>query len=185
MSALVAIAVLQLTLASEGARAEAPRRSVAHYQLPPVTLVDQDGSPVRLGTLVDPARPAFVQFIFTTCTTICPVLGALFSSVQRSIGASADALPFVSISIDPEHDTPEKMKAFLKRYDAHANWRFVTGSRADIITVAKAFEAFANDKMTHAPLTFMWSPSEQAWVRLKGFVSTAELVAEYQRSLVK
>jgi protein SCO1/2 len=72
------------------------------------------------------------------------------------------------------------MKAFLQRYNAKANWSFLTGSREDIRAVQRAFDTSTGDKMSHTPLTFFFSPSEGAWVRIGGFIGAAELVSEFE-----
>ena len=72
------------------------------------------------------------------------------------------------------------MKAFLKRYNAKDNGTFLTGSREDIRAVQTAFDAYADNKMSHSPLTFFFSPSENAWVRIGGFIGASELVSEYE-----
>jgi protein SCO1/2 len=174
------VLALLLGAASSSATASEYRRSVAPYRVPDVTLVNQDGVRVRLQELLPPGKPAFVQFVFTSCPTVCPILGAIFSSFQTRLGPGAEAIRFVSVSIDPEHDDPAKMKAFLSRYHAGDNWTFLSGSRADIQAVQNAFDAYADNKMSHSPLTFFFSPADQAWVRIHGFIGAAELVTEYQ-----
>ncbi len=161
----------------------APARSVSPVTLPNVTLVNQDGQRVQLPTLVDPAKPALVQFVFTTCQAICPVLATSFANLQKSLGKAGEQTTLLSVSLDPDNDTPKIGRAWLKRFHAHGNWQFLTGSLADVTQVTKAFQAFTEDKMTHAPLTFLWSPHEKAWVRLSGFVSNAELLAEYRQAV--
>src|SRR6476646_3690752 len=78
-------------LAAEKARAaqqDAPRyaRSVEQYRLPDVTLVDQDGNRVRLAEALKPTEDVAVNFVFTTCTTVCPVMSATFRSLGEKVG---------------------------------------------------------------------------------------------------
>jgi len=178
--------LLVLALAAP-ARADEVQRSYASYQVPDVTLVDQDGARVKLKPLLSgsPEKPVFLQFVFTSCTTICSLLGAVFSNFQKKLGPAARDLRFVSVSIDPEHDTPERLKKFLGKFEAGPNWTFVTGDREDVKAVGKAFDAWFENKMNHTPLTFMWSPREQKWLRLNGFIGAGALVDEYQRARVK
>jgi len=76
------------------------------------------------------------------------------------------------------------MKSYLKRYHAQPGWQFLTGRRADIEQVMHAFDAFVPDKMSHRPLTFLRSPKDGQWVRIDGFISTADLVTEYRALVV-
>lgn len=94
-------------------------RSEALYNLPSVQMVDKDGSDVDLRQLIEYGGPVMVQFIFATCSTICPVLSASFASAQPELDAlGSGAYRLVSISIDPEQDTPERLSEYAKRFKA-------------------------------------------------------------------
>ena len=120
------------------------------------------------------------DFIYGTCTTICPVLSAGFLNLQGKLGAVNQSARLVSITIDPENDSPKVLKDYLKRYRAKPGWDFLTGSRADIDTVMKAFNAYIPDKMSHYPLNLVRSPKDGSWVRLFGILSSREFLEEYQ-----
>jgi len=159
-------------------------RTVENYVVPDVTLVNQNGLKVRLRTLLSSDKPVLVDFIFTTCTTICPVLSANFSNFQRKLGPESSKVQLVSISIDPEHDTPEAMKSYLEnRYTAKPGWDFLTGSKKDIDLVIKAFDAYSQNKMAHLPLILLRSMTDNRWIRIYGLIGTAELIREYQKAL--
>jgi protein SCO1/2 len=87
----------------------------------------------------------------------------------------------VSITIDPEHDSPEVMREYLKRYRAKPGWDFLTGSRADIDRVMHAFDAYVPNKMSHYPLTLLRGPGEGRWIRIYGLIGTSDLLDEYQK----
>ncbi len=157
---------------------QAARRVTARYEIPDVTLVDQSGQPVRLRALLDVGEPVLLNFIFTTCTAICPVMSGTFSQVQKNLGADAARLRMVSISIDPEHDTPAELKLYAERFNAGPQWSFLTGSPDDVIAVQRAFDAYRGDKMNHAPLTLMRASPLAQWVRIDGLASGAELSKE-------
>ncbi|MBI5101225.1 MAG: SCO family protein [Nitrospirae bacterium] len=157
------------------------KRTVENYQVPEVTLVNQDGRRVKLGMLLNSKKPVMVDFVFTTCTTICPLLSANFSDLQKKLGPESGKVQLISLSIDPENDTPKAMKAYLQRYNARPGWDFLTGSREDISRVIKAFEAYTPNKMSHLPLILLKSPSDTQWIRIFGLVSSGELMREYQR----
>ncbi len=159
------------------------KRTTSNYDIPNVTLFTQDGAKVNLKSYLTSEKPVMVDFVFTTCTTICPVLSACFSNIQRRLGTEGSNLHLVSISIDPDNDTPKKMKEYLKRYDVKPGWDFLTGSKNDIRKITTAFNAIVDDKMSHLSIIFLWSPAERKWVRLDGMISTSELVDEYHRAL--
>jgi protein SCO1/2 len=156
-------------------------RTIENYQAPDVTLVNQDGHKVHFKTYLQSGKPVIVDFIFGTCTTICPVLSAGFANLQRKLGADSQKVRLVSISIDPEHDTPKVMKEYLKRYRAKPGWDFLTGSRKDIDIVMRAFNAYIPDKMSHFPLDIIRAPGESNWIRIYGLMSGSEFLAECQK----
>jgi len=152
------------------------------YELPDVVLINQDGVKVPLQNIFSPGTTVLVDFVYTTCTTICPVLSANFTNFQRKITPDSGRVRLVSISIDPEYDTPKAMKAYLKRYYAKPGWDFLTGSRQDIDKVLKALKAFTQNKMNHFPLILVKSPAENRWIRIYGLIGTAELMKEYEKA---
>jgi protein SCO1/2 len=157
-------------------------RSEVDVEIPAVTLINQDGDTVDFRALFQSEQPVFVDFIFATCTTICPVLSAGYSNVQRKLGDDRDQVRLVSITIDPEHDGPEELATYLERYRAQSGWDFLTGTREDIDNVMRAFDAFVPDKMSHRPLIFIRSPKGGKWVRLYGFAGTADLLDELRQA---
>ena len=163
---------------SAAAESKAYKKSVERYQIPDVSLINQDGKSVRLKSLLTSDKPVVVDFIYGTCTTICPVLSAGFSSLQQKAGANSKNVHLVSISIDPENDSPRVMRDYLKRYRAKPGWDFLTGNRKDIDTVMKAFDAYIPNKMSHYAVTFIHTPGSTNWVRLNGILSTKEFVDE-------
>ncbi|MFY9826559.1 MAG: SCO family protein, partial [Thermoanaerobaculia bacterium] len=119
-----------------------------------------------------------LQFIFTTCPSICPVLTATLAAAREELG---NEVRLVSISIDPEFDTPARLRDYARRFTAGPGWRFLTGSRDDVAAVQKAFDAYRPNKMQHEPLTFLRAGPGEPWVRLAGPITPAELVAEVRR----
>lgn len=172
--------LLLLSLILPALAAEKPyKRTVESYTMPDVTLVNQDGKKVRFKTLIESDKPVVVDFIYATCTTICPVLSVSYTNLQNKLKDSPQKPRLISITIDPENDTPKIMKDYLKRYNAKPGWDFFTGSRGDIDKVMRAFNAYIPDKMSHYPLNLIRSPKDGNWVRLFGILSSREFVSEY------
>ncbi|HBG04220.1 MAG TPA: SCO family protein [Geobacter sp.] len=164
------------------AKAEKPKgnykRSVHSYNIPNVTLLNQDGKKVNLRSLIDSGKPVIVDFIYTTCNTICPVLSASFANLRKELGKDAEQVQLISISIDPEHDRPEQMKKYLSRFSAGKGWDFLTGSREDIRRVLQALDATVEDKMAHEPIYLLRAPDSEEWVRTKGLMRKTDLLGE-------
>jgi protein SCO1/2 len=158
-------------------------RSLEKYTVPPVALVDREGEAVPLASALESGQPVALNFIFATCTTICPVMTATFSKMRRELGPDAEGLSMVSITIDPEYDTPKVLKEYAARYEAGPDWRFLTGELEGVVAVQRAFDAYAGNKMSHRPLTFFRGPGSGEWVRIDGLASGADLAEEYRRLL--
>lgn len=158
-------------------------RQSAAYRLPPTTLVRSDGAKTSFPNAIDDGKPVLLNFVFTTCAAICPILSHSFAEFQRKLGAESEQVHLVSISVDPEEDTPERLADYARRFDAGRQWGFYTGSVQATVTLQKAFQAYFGDKMQHRPLTFMRAAPGQNWVRLEGFATPDQLLKEY-RALV-
>ncbi|HIJ89163.1 MAG TPA: SCO family protein [Desulfuromonadales bacterium] len=177
---LLVLTATAVSVSPAGAESKKYKRSVETYAIPDIPLINQDGKKVRLAALLGGDQPVVVNFIYGTCTTICPVLSAGFINLQNKLAAGGQKPRLVSITIDPENDSPQVMKEYLKRYRAKPGWDFLTGSRSEIDRVMKAFNAYIPDKMSHYPLNMIRSPKDGTWVRLFGIMSTRELLEEYQ-----
>ena len=161
------------------------KRSEHGYRLPDLALVGADGAKTSLLREVDVEGPVMLNFIFTTCTTICPVLSATFAQVQAELGVDAAGVRMISITIDPEHDTPERLGTYAGRFNAGDQWRFLTGDLDEIVAVQKAFDAYRGSKMNHEPLTFLRVDKGARWVRLNGLASASDVVMEYKHLIAQ
>ena len=156
-------------------------RSLHRYDLPDLALVDMDGGKTSLLSEVNNDQPVMLNFIFTTCTTICPVLSATFSQVEQQLGPEREQVRMISITIDPEYDTPARLRTYAARYDAGPQWQFLTGKLEDIVAIQKAFNAYRGTKMNHEPFIFLRASADAPWVRLNGLASAADVVREYRQ----
>lgn len=162
------------------AKQSGPPRREATYQVPAVAVLDQRGRKVAFDKALDDGRPVILNFIFTSCTTICPVMTQIFVQVQAKLAAELDKLHMVSVSIDPEHDTPARLLAYTKVHRTGAQWDFYTGSSESSIAVQKAFDAYRGDKMNHEAVTLLRGPRRKTWVRFDGFASPEVIVDAYR-----
>lgn len=157
------------------------RRSVEEVTIPDLTLVRMDGRKVALRDELAPDTPVMMNFIFTTCTTICPVMSATFSQVQEGLGEGREKARMVSISIDPEQDTPTRLRDYARRHEAGPQWHFLTGGTEQIEAVQRAFDAYRGSKFNHAALTFLRAPGASQWVRVEGLVQAEAILTEYRK----
>jgi protein SCO1/2 len=158
----------------------AVKRSMIDVPLAATPLIKQDGSKTTLAKELDGKKPAIVAFIYTSCTTVCPVTSQILSRTQELLGAEMQNLRILSVSIDPEYDTPERLLAYSKKFGAQAQWQHFTGTLANSVAVQKAFGAYRGDKMNHVPLMFINGGGKKTWVQLEGFPSAEQVVKEYR-----
>jgi protein SCO1/2 len=106
---------------------------------PPFSLTDQDGHTVTLASLR--GKVVLLDFIYTHCPGPCPILTSVHVQVQRELPeALKGRVQLVSITLDPERDTPEVMRAYAEKRGADfSNWSFLSGSREQIEPVLKAY----------------------------------------------
>lgn len=188
---LVALAALSLPLTavaedappschtSEVAVAEkAPPVAEARVEVPDVELVDQDGKPVRLRELLSGDKAVVADFVFTTCTTVCPVLSGILSRMQDRFGAhlGKDVL-MVSVTLDPVRDTPAKLKAYAKRWKAQPGWVWLTGPKDVVERVLKGMGAYTPNFTDHPPMVLVGDARTGAWTRYNGFPNTSLILA--------
>jgi protein SCO1/2 len=164
-------------------RTDAVTRRDVELALPDVRLVDQRGAAFALQSLAQSDAPVVLNFIFATCTTVCPISSAGFADFQSRLDALGSDARLVSITIDPEHDTPSVLADYAARFGAGERWRFATGSRADIERTLRAFDAYVANKMSHTPKTFLRARGGKRWIRVDGFMNGAEHLAELERAL--
>ena len=163
-------------------RAETSRRVVA-YTVPAVRLVRDDGQRVALPDELNDGRPVVLNFIFTSCTTICPLTSQTFAQLQQKLGADRDRVRLVSISIDPEQDTPARLAAYARKFGAGPEWHYYTGTVAASVATQRAFDVYRGDKMNHGPVTLLRAAPDQPWIRIEGFASATDLLGEIRGML--
>ena len=161
------------------AEASGVKRSLRHYTPAPVRLLRHDGTPVDFAKMLDDGRPVLLNFVFTSCTAICPVMSQVFAEVIDKLGSHREHVNLVSVSIDPEYDTPVRLEAYAQRFGGRRGaWSLYTGTARDSVALQKSFGSYAGDKMKHTPVSLLRQAPGKPWVRLDGFASPGMLLAE-------
>ena len=149
--------------------------SNVRYAVPALTLRDRTGKAVEIQSLFSAPGPLVVNFIFTSCPEICPVMTAAQLQLQRLLARDPGTPRFVSITLDPEEDTPEVLADYAQRFGA--DWLFLTGSRSDVMSALQAFDVWRGNKMNHAAVTLMRRDSRESWIRVEGLASAKTLAS--------
>jgi protein SCO1 len=187
---IAAVASLMLTMglltSPESLLPQAPQSSLPEIgPAPDFALISQDGAPVRLADFR--GKVVAVTFIYTLCTSTCPVLTPLMAQVQDQLGQDfGKRIAFASITVDPERDTPEVLKLYAQAFGADlAGWSFLTGPAAAIREVTRRYGVFASQAASgDIDHTFLTSIVDQAGVLRVQYLGTRFDPDEFRRDLV-
>lgn len=129
-------------------------------------------------------RVAVINFMFTGCSTICPVQSTLLSRAQPLLAdAMGRSVIFASVSISPLSDTPEALVRFANRHGAGAGWHFLRAGIADTQRFQEGFDSFAPRVEDHPPVIAIGQASTTSWARLYGSPKPKDIAAEVRRWL--
>ena len=145
--------------------------------VPDIELLDQNGRKIHFYSDLVKGQTVVINFIFTTCTTICPPLGATFARVQKELGDKVGRdVRFISISVDPATDTPERLKAWGAKFHAGDGWTLLTGNKPQVDELLRALGAFSARREDHSPTVLIGNDAHGAWARTYGLANTSQLV---------
>lgn len=146
-------------------------------RIPDTTVYDQDGRRLHFYNDLVKGKTVAINFIFTTCTTICPPLAATFRKVQMELGERVGReVRLISISVDPVTDVPERLKSFGSKFNAGPGWTFITGGKPEIDQLLKALGAAVADKNDHTPMILVGNEAAGYWTRTYGLAPAGALV---------
>lgn len=145
--------------------------------VPDVKLVDQDGKPVNFYTDLVKGQVVAMNFVFTSCGTICPPMGANFAKLQKLLGGrhGGPSVRLISVSIDPGTDTPERLKAWAAKFGARPGWTLVTGNGEEIERLLKALGVYSGLPDRHTPVVLVGDDASHQWTRAYGLAPPDKL----------
>jgi len=169
------------TAAAEAARPASAQAApaAAAVTLQDLPLVDQDGKTRRFRSEVVGDRIVVMDFVFTTCTTICPVLSSKMARLQERLGDRLGREVFlVSVSVDPARDGPPQLLAYSKKWKARQGWSFLGGTPADVEAVLKGMGAYTASVANHPPMFLVGDGKSGKWTRLNGFPEVDQILKQ-------
>src|SRR4051812_7249817 len=185
-AAAVTGVVLALALLKQPGLA-ADTRWGANY-FPNVTLTTQDGEDVKFYDLIK-GKIVAIDLIYTNCQYACPLESARLARMQQLLGERMGRdVFFISISIDPEHDTPAALKAYAKQYDAGPGWIFLTGKMSDIDLLSKKLGLWSDPTLTqdgHTPMLLIGNEATGQWTQTNALDNpayTARIISTWMNS---
>lgn len=197
------IAILALTLAVAGAamadedphakhrammkqQDPEPAAEFADIDLREHLLLNQDGDEVQFVSDVIGDNIVVMDFVYTTCTTVCPVLSALFTQVQTQLGDElGNDVVMVSMTVDAVRDTPPRLKAYSAKHHAGDGWVWLTGPKPTMDDVLTGLGAFSVNFEDHPAMVIVGDGRTGEWKRMFGFPNPDRImsvVREFQES---
>ena len=152
-------------------------RSQRSYRLPAVWLQRADGSRQTLQQALSDGRPVVLSFMFSSCATVCPITNQTLAAFSQLLGDRQAAVNIVSISIDPDHDSVNRLADYAKRTGAAGS--FYTSDPGTSEAVQRAFDVWRGDKMNHQPVFLVTTNPTEKWLRIEGLVTPRQLLADY------
>lgn len=189
---IVGLIVMGLLLTQNGWAEPGPKVSRGNfivsekdYPLPSVDLRDQEDRPVEFAALRSGEERTIISFIFTSCAGICPMITANMARSVPGLDGIDDDYRIVLISVDPEHDTPERLKAYAERFKTGPKITFLTGTREQIFQVLRGLDTVYEgaNKMNHQPVTLISHGSGTAWRRIDGLIGADTVIEQYRAAV--
>lgn len=140
-----------------------------------VTVVDQTNTAHQFFEDLIKDKIVAINFIFSSCTSSCPLSTAIFHQVQKKLGKQKVQL--ITISVDPINDTPERLLEFSKRFKAAPGWTFISGEKTIISGLLKNLGANTADKNAHSNMVILVNEAKHQWTRLYGFPQANDIIA--------
>ena len=158
-----------------GAAPQTEAAVVAGLKVPETVLVNQRGEKVHFYSDLIKGKVVAINTIFTTCTTICPLMGVNFARLRKILGDN-QKISLISISIDPVVDTPERLDEWSRGFGpAGPGWTLLTGDHADVVALLKALQVFTPDKQEHAPVVLFGGEGDGHWSRASALMPASQL----------
>lgn len=150
--------------------------SAARRYFGDVPLVDQSGRTVRFYSDLLKGRVVVIHSFYTTCGSVCPVILRNMAEIQEAFSDRLGRdLYLLSITVDPAHDTPERLRATAARLRARPGWFFLTGSQANVDRVLYRLGFYVEARDDHSTLVIVGSERRGHWRKVFGFADPSVL----------
>ncbi|MNZ30669.1 hypothetical protein D3C78_479470 [compost metagenome] len=168
--------------AGHGMAARKAGQETARIRIADVALLDQNGKVVSLEKDLVSNKIVVMGFIYTRCTTVCPVVSSIMGKVQKRLGARVGTeVQLVSISIDPQRDDPQRLNDYARTFQNGPGWSWLTGSPQSVDATLKGLGAYGGDFQNHSPLILVGDGNNRLWTRYYGFTDPTELARAVEK----
>jgi len=153
----------------------------ARVTLHDIQLADVDGQTIRFKSEAVGNRVVVVGFIYTSCTTICPVTSAVLADVQQRLIKTfgerfGHEVKLITLTVDPATDTSQRLKAYAANFGSPAGWLWLTGEKPQIDRVLTGLGAYAADFTRHSGAILVGDARSGDWMRFYGIPNPSDIV---------
>lgn len=142
-----------------------------------VELINQDGKKVRFYSDVLKGKTVVVNAFFTSCTSVCPPMNRNMQKIQEALGDRMGRDVFlVSITVDPQVDTPDRLKKYAQSFHAGPGWIFLTGKKENLDWALYKLGQYVEDKNDHKTILIVGNETTGLWKKAFAMANLAELV---------
>lgn len=142
-----------------------------------VVLINQDGEPMRFYSDLLQDKTVVINAFFTSCPAVCPILSQKLLAIQQRLGdRMGKDLHLISISVDPETDTPQRLKAYSERFQAVPGWYFLGGPKENVDWALFKLGQQVKNKEAHTNIFIVGKASTGRWKKVLGLASSAEIL---------
>ena len=152
--------------------------SAAQSYFTDTLLVDQDGKQLRFYSDLLKGKVVVINTFFSTCTNSCPVMASSLARIQEKIGDQlGKSVHLISITVDPEVDTPAKLKEFAEHIKAKPGWEFVTGKKENLDLVLRKIGQYAENRDSHTNLFIIGNDHTGLWKKALGMAKSDDIIS--------
>ena len=181
LKAVCALALAALAFVAAGAQEQSQKQaeepSPAQKYFTDVELLDQDGRKLRFYTDVLKGKTVVLNAFFTTCTSVCPPMNRNMEKIQEALGDRVGRdVYLVSISVDPQTDTPPRLKEYAQKFHAGPGWLFLTGKKENVDWALYKVGQYVETKDDHTTVIIIGNEATGLWKKALGMANVGELI---------
>ena len=177
MNRILLVLFFVCVAAASAAAQQAIVPSAAEKYFSDVELINQDGEKMRFYSDVLKNKVVIINAFFSTCTSVCPPINRNLEKIQEALGDRLGKDVFlVSISVDPETDTPTRLKEYSRRFHARPGWMFLTGKKENVDWALYKLGQYVETKDDHSTVIIIGNEPKGLWKKALGLAKADELV---------
>jgi protein SCO1 len=193
LTVLLSLAMVPSSVCGDEQKAPNPQTDFQAYtanalrqHFPNVLLTDQDNKKVHFYDDLIKGKIVIIQFMFSNCDRLCPMVTPNLLKVQKELEKEAPgAVKIVSITVDPDHDSPEVLKDYAAKFHVKPGWQFYTGRRAEIDQIRRELGLYYPEdrQFEHMNMLTIGREPTGQWFTIRA-LNKAEVIAYSVRRLI-